>query len=79
MVSYAQATAVLLIVPFCGNLIAWVWALVLYIVGLSAAHRIGGGKATAAVLLPLVLVCCCCGLLAALFASSIAALVAQAQ
>lgn len=79
VVSYAQAPAVLMIVPFCGSLVAWVWGLVLYVVGLAAVHRIGGGKAAAAVLLPLVLVCCCCGLLAGLFASSIAALVSQAQ
>jgi hypothetical protein len=79
VVSYAQAPAVLMIVPFCGSLIAWVWSLVLYIVGLAAAHRIGGGKAAAAVLLPLVLVCCCCALMLGLFFSSLAALVSQAQ
>jgi hypothetical protein len=79
VVCFAEAPYVLMIVPFCGNLVAWVWGLVLAIIGLSTAHQISGGKATAAVLLPLALVCCCCGLLIALFASSLAALVSQAQ
>ena len=47
--------------------------------GRRSDQVVGRGKAAAAVLLPLVLVCCCCGLLAGLFASSIAALVSQAQ
>ena len=68
-----------MLVPFCGSLIAWVWSVALYIIGLAEAHEIGNGKAAAAVLLPLLLVCCCCGLLFALFASSIAALASQAQ
>jgi hypothetical protein len=79
VVGYAQAPAVLGIVPFCGSFVAAIWSLVLYIVGLSEAHGIGRGKAAAAVLLPLALVCCCCGLLIGLFASSLAALVTQAQ
>lgn len=79
VVGYAQAPAILMVVPFCGSLVAWVWSLVLYIVGLSEAHGIGRGKAAAAVLLPLLLVCCCCGLFLGLFASSIAALATQVQ
>ena len=79
VVGYAQAPAVVMIVPFCGSLIAWIWSLVLYIIGLSEAHGIGRGKAAAAVLLPLVLFCCCCVSLIFLFASSIAALATQVQ
>lgn len=79
VVGYAQAPAILMLVPFCGSLVAWVWSLVLYIIGLAEAHGISRGKAAVAVLLPLVLACCCCGLLAGLFASTIAALASQAQ
>jgi hypothetical protein len=79
VVGYAQAPAIVMVVPFCGSLVAWVWSLALYIIGLSEAHGISRGKAAAAVLLPLLLVCCCCGLLAGLFASSIAALATQVQ
>jgi hypothetical protein len=79
VVGYSQATAILMVVPFCGSFVAWVWSLVLYILGLAAVHRITGGKAAAAVLLPLLLLCCCCGLLAGLFASSLAALASQVR
>jgi hypothetical protein len=79
VVSFSQATAILMVLPFCGGLVAWVWSLVLYILGLATVHGITGGKAAAAVLLPLLLLCCCCGLLIGLFASSLAALVSQVQ
>ena len=59
-VCYAQATSVLLVVPFCGQFVAVVWLIVLYVIGLAAAQRIGHGKAAAAVLLPILLLCCCC-------------------
>lgn len=71
VVGYSQATSVLMLVPFCGSLIAWVWSVVLYVVGLAEAQRVGYGKAAAAVLLPLVLVCCCCGLLVLLAAGAL--------
>jgi hypothetical protein len=79
VVGYAQGPAIVMLIPFCGSLVAWIWTLVLYVVGLSEAHGISRGKAAAAVLLPLVLVCCCCALLGFLFASSLAALVSQVQ
>jgi len=74
-VSYSQAPSVLLLIPFCGQLIAGVWTLVLYVIGLAEAHRTGYGKATAAVLLPMALLCCCCVGIAFFFASAIAGLV----
>jgi len=79
VVSFSQATSLLVLLPFCGQLIGAVWCLVLYVLGLAQAHQIGHGKASAAVLLPLVLVCCCCAGLAFLFAGAIAGLVGQVQ
>ena len=79
VVSFAQATSLVLIVPFCGQLIAPVWTLVVDVIGLAAAHRIGQGKAAAAVLLPIVLLCCCCAGISLLFAGAIASLVGQAR
>jgi hypothetical protein len=79
VVSYSQAPAVVMLVPFCGSLIAWIWYVVLYVIGLAAAQRIGHGKAAAAVLVPFVLVCCCCGLLAILFAGTLGALISNAR
>lgn len=79
VVSFAQATSILFLVPFCGQLVGGVWCLVLYVLGLAEAHRIGHGKAAAAVLLPLVLVCCCCAALAFVFAGAIAGLTGRMQ
>jgi hypothetical protein len=79
VVSFAQATSILFLVPFCGQLIGGIWSLVLYVLGLAEAHQIGHGKAAAAVLLPLVLVCCCCAAAAFVFAGAIAGLVSHMQ
>jgi hypothetical protein len=79
VVSFSQATSILFLVPFCGQLVGGVWCLVLYVLGLAEAHRIGHGKAAVAVLLPIALCCCCCAALAFLFAGAIAGLVGQVQ
>ncbi len=78
VVCFAQATSVVLLLPFCGQLIAFIWTVVLYVIGLSEAHRISHGKAAAAALLPIVLLCCCCVGLAGLFAGALASLVGHA-
>ena len=57
---YAEAASLLRLIPFCGTPIFVIYLLVLTIVGLSEAHGIGRGRATAAVLLPLFFLCCCC-------------------
>jgi hypothetical protein len=75
VVCFTQATSVVFLVPFCGQLAGLVWTIVLYVIGLKESHEIGGGKAAAAVLLPILLVCCCCGALFTLFASALASLV----
>jgi len=77
VVSFAEATSLLFLVPFCGQLVGGIWCLVLYVLGLAAAHQIGHGKAAAAVLLPIALCCCCGALLAFLFAGAIASLAGQ--
>jgi hypothetical protein len=80
--SYSQATAILQIVPVCGSLAAFVYWVVVQIIGLSHAQGIPKGKAAAAVLVPLLLVCCCCalgiGIIAATVAGGIASLMGQA-
>jgi hypothetical protein len=68
---YAEAAALLQIIPLCGSPIASAYFLVLAIIGLSEAHGIGRGKAAAAVLLPLFLVCCCCAAGIALMAGGL--------
>lgn len=59
VVSYSYGTTIFNIIPLCGGMIAWVWSIVLSIIGLKEAHETSGGKAAFAVLFPFVL---CCGL-----------------
>jgi hypothetical protein len=47
-------------IPLLAPLVAFVWFLVVLVVGLSEAQRCGAGKAAAATLLPGVLACACC-------------------
>jgi hypothetical protein len=68
-----------LLVPFCGQLVASIWTLVLYVIGLGEAHRTGYGKSAAAVLLPILLCCCCAAIGLFFFASALAGLVSQIQ
>jgi hypothetical protein len=78
VVSFAQATSLLFLVPFCGQVaagVAGLWTLVLYVLGLAEAHRIGHGKALAAVLLPVAVCCCCVAVLGFVFAGALASLV----
>lgn len=78
VVSFAEAPYILGLLPFCGQLIALVWWIVICIIGLVHAQRITGGKAAAAVLLPIVFICCCCFGLITLVAGSIGALAGAA-
>ena len=54
----------LLIVPFCGGIIAAIWRIVLNCIGLARAHETETGRAVLAVFLPLI-VCCGLGITAA--------------
>lgn len=77
VLSYAHAASILAIVPFCGGLIALVWSLILWIIGLAEAQRIPVWKAALAVLLPILFCCCCCAVGVGMFSASIASLVGQ--
>ncbi len=56
---YVHGSAgVLQIVPACGAMVAWIWALVCLCIGLWKTHEIGVGKAILAVFLPTIV---CCG------------------
>jgi hypothetical protein len=55
----AGSTAIFQLIPFCGGLIAFVWGLVIDIIGLAEAHETGTGKAAAAVLVPIAACCLC--------------------
>lgn len=79
VVAYAHAASALLVIPICGNVVAFVWGLVGVVIGLAEAHGIGRGKALAAVLLPILLICCCCGALFGVFVAGIGGLASLAR
>jgi len=76
VVCYAQTAQLAGIIPFCGGLISMVWAIILYVFGLAAAHSTTQGKAALAVLLPVVL---CCAFMAALLFMGVLAGVAASR
>jgi hypothetical protein len=57
VVCYAQTAHLAGLIPCCGPIFGLVWTVVLYVVGLSVAHRTSQGKALLAFVLPLVLCC----------------------
>jgi hypothetical protein len=75
---FGQAASLLGVIPVCG-ILAGVYALVLYVIGLSEAHGISRGKAAAAVLVPILLVCCCCAAGLMIMFGGIAGLASQMQ
>ncbi len=75
VVCYCGTVQILQVVPLCGGILALVWALVLYIIGLAVVHRTTQGKSALAVLLPFVLCCVCIAIVAVAFGAAIAAAV----
>lgn len=72
VLAYANgAGALFSLVPGCGALIAFVWVLVVEIIGLSEVQQIGKGRAALAILLPMIV---CCGLIIAALAAGGAAM-----
>jgi hypothetical protein len=73
VVGYGTAPFVVMIIPFCGMPVTWLWVITLSIIGLREAHETSGGKAAVAVLFPFIL---CCGIITmtmALFMGAVAA------
>lgn len=56
--AYSYGSYIFMAIPFCGGLIAFIWNIIVAIIGLKEAHGTGGGKAAFAVLFPMIL---CCG------------------
>lgn len=79
VVCYAGVCQVVQVVPLCGGVIAFLWSIVLEIVGLATAHRTTQGRAAVAVLLPLALCCACAAVVAVAFGAAILALVGASQ
>jgi len=71
---YAQGPALFGIIP-CVGFLAWIYSVILDILGISSLQETSTGKAAGIVLLPILVVFCCCGLLGFFFAAAIAGLV----
>lgn len=70
-ICYAQSPMIFQIVPFCGGLVASVWAIVLEIIGLREVHKTTTGKAAFAILFPKIF-CCFAAILIIAFAFTMA-------
>jgi predicted Zn finger-like uncharacterized protein len=55
VVAYSQATKLWSIMPFIGSAIAWVWRIIVQIVGLKEAHEIGYVRIIVAFLIPVIM------------------------
>ena len=60
------------VIPICGGLIAFIWGLVLYCIGIARSHETDTGRAVLAVFLPLI-ICCGGGLLIAMMFGALGA------
>jgi hypothetical protein len=58
VVCYSVGPQLFQIVPILGGLVAWVWQIVLTVIGMKVVHRTSYGRSSIAVLLPMLL---CCG------------------
>jgi hypothetical protein len=59
IVGYAWVAQLAQVIPFFGGLLAFVWGLILAVMGAQALHKSTQGKAIAGVLIPIVLCCGC--------------------
>ncbi len=71
VVAFSAVGQLAQLIPFAGGLAAFVWSLVLTVMGGVAIHRTTQGKALGAVLIP-VLFCCACVVLAIVLAGAAA-------
>jgi len=55
VVAYSQAVQLLAFVPFIGGWIAWIWQLVVQIIGLRAIHETSYGRVILGFLIPVIL------------------------
>jgi hypothetical protein len=68
VVSFASGSiGPLIMIPFCGGLVAGIWSIVLHCIGLARAHETDTARAALAVFLPLIFCCGACFLVALIF------------
>lgn len=60
VIAYSNGTMLFYVIPFLGQILGFVWGLVLMVIGFREAHSTTTGKALLAVFLPVIF---CCGLM----------------
>lgn len=73
--AYSYGPLVFSIVPACGGLVGFIWAIVLLITGFKHMQRTTGGKAALVFFIPLILCCCLMLFLGLLFGTALLALI----
>ena len=74
---YSVSAKLFMLIPFCGGTVAWIYSLVISIIGISGAHETDGWKGAFAVLMPFVLCCCLILMVVFFFGAAVAGLAAQ--
>ncbi|MBT3182652.1 MAG: hypothetical protein HN337_09135 [Deltaproteobacteria bacterium] len=74
VVCYASSPQLFQLVPILGGMVAWIWQLVLDIIGIKEAHQTSYGRSALAVFLPTII---CCGV-GILFITMMAGVIAAA-
>lgn len=75
--AYASGPMLFWIVPLCGGIVGWIWALVLAVIGLKHMQTNNGGRGALVILLPLILCCCLAILLAVVFGVALTGLIRE--
>ncbi len=77
VICYSISAKLFMLIPFCGGTVAWIYSLVISIIGISNAHETDGWKGAFAVLMPFFLCCCLALLFVMFFGAAVAGLAAQ--
>lgn len=77
--AFASVAQLANVIPIAGGMISFIWAIVLYVFGLSSLHGTSRGRALVAVLIPIVLCCVCFGVAVLMFGAGLAAMIAGSQ
>ncbi|MFH1230655.1 MAG: YIP1 family protein [Planctomycetota bacterium] len=76
-IAYSVSPWVFAIVPFCGGVVGYFWAIVTVIIGLKQTHQIPTWKAIVAYFLPMIFCCVCVFVVAIVAAIAIPNLIAR--
>jgi hypothetical protein len=70
IVAYGMAASIFKVLPFCGQLVYYVYWVILSIIGLTETHKTDSWKAVFAVIAPFLLCCLCCVMVVFLIVST---------